>query len=170
MADLVETDTFCTQSGVESRIQRGAFGGATVPTKNQMIDFMALRAAEIQAVLWNAGHEVTVPSGGNPIDNSDDAGKTVERLTRSANEFLTAGDVLFAMDPRHDQETPQSSTAMWREGSDIMKTLIMFVKKFVTQTDRSATGTGGIDKSDFAEIGHEKEKLVSEQFNLSTLW
>lgn len=170
MPDLSATDAFCLQIGVEARVQRGVFGPTTNPKGTQLVDFMGLRASQIQAALWNAGHEVTVPSGGNPIDNSDDAGKTIERLTRTANEFLAAGDVIFASDPRHDQETPQAAVTMWREGSDIMKTLIMFVKKFVTKTDRSATGTGGIDKSDFAEIGHDKEQRVSEQFNLDTLW
>jgi len=168
---FVEADSFCTEAGVVSRVQRGDYNATTIPTEDQVLDFMGLRAAQIQSALWNAGYLVTVPSGGNAIDNSDDSGKTVERLTRAANEMLAGGDAIFAADSRHDQKAPDAAVGLWREGASLIKQqLIPFVKKFVTQSDRSATATGGITKSDFGETGYEEERKVSEVFNLEDLW
>ena len=102
-------DTFCAITDVESRVGRGAFhASATVPTIQQTLDFMAMRAQEIQAAILRGGASYTVPSGSNAFGSpTDTAVLALKLMCQNANALAAAADAINARDVR---DNPDANT------------------------------------------------------------
>jgi len=96
----VEADSYCSEENVAAVTGVGATGytATTTPTEAQLLVFMANRAGEVYAALYQhmgtltpgpAAYDVT-------IDNSTDPGKALEAVTRQANTYGAAIDALEA--------------------------------------------------------------------------
>jgi hypothetical protein len=168
---FVAADSFTTQAHVESRLGRGAFDGSSVPTQQQVLDFMALRSSRVRSVLVAAGLSFTVPNGGATIGTSTADALTLTNLCDDANALFAAGDAAAARDIHDGKESPQA-VALWAEAQSVIEDIRAQATKmsFGTATSgaRSATTTGGITKADFNETGQGAEIPRSSLFNSST--
>ena len=97
MAYTAANDAFCLQADVEGLAGRGAFTSGTTPTAQQVLDWMARIAAEVEAKLFENGITYTVLAHGSPFPGSPTDAKTarLKKLSESANAIGAAGMVLF---------------------------------------------------------------------------
>jgi hypothetical protein len=111
---VTETDTFCTIADVSAKVQRGTFGGDTVPTSDQVLRFMVDRAGEIQAVLTAGKFPHTPDSGANPF-GTDAFDLVAKSLCRLCNSIGAAGDAVHAHTVRDNPEPSERAVALWNE-------------------------------------------------------
>ena len=98
-------DAFCAITDVESRVGRGSFGASTVPTNQQVLDFMAMRAQEIQAAILRGGATYTVANGSNAFGSpTDTAVIALKLMCQDANALAAAADAINARDVRDNPE------------------------------------------------------------------
>ena len=97
----VESDSYTTQSHVESLAKHGPFTASTEPSKQDVLDRMALDAGEVSAVLKRYGHTGTPASVA--ADTSAD-GLMIAALCDSGNGFRSAAYVLRMVNPDADEE------------------------------------------------------------------
>jgi hypothetical protein len=157
---FVAGDSYTTQTRVESLVQRGTFTTASRPTAQQVLDFMALRGAEVTAALARAGYGVSPPTI---------ADSTIARLADLANAMLAAGDAIQAHDVK-DEKLAALSEQLWAEGRKQLDAAIAFAASTLTGggSVRSATSTGGITKADFTDGGGRSEREVADIFTMDT--
>lgn len=168
---FTDNDSFCGIADVEAHVGRGALSASTRPTADQAQKFMHDRAMQIQARLFEAGHPYTVPSGSAPLPYVSDTDKTIKDLANAANAYLAAGDVVRAREVRDAPETPSDAEDFWRQGNELLDSLIQTVQTQVTDASaRTATSTGGIAKQSFSETGFDAERSRSELFGLDRKW
>lgn len=89
------SDAFCAQTDVESVVQRGVFDTTTKPTAQQVLDWMARYAAEVEDHLAKSGSGYTVTNRGNPFPGSPTG--TIARLKllcEAANAIGAASQVI----------------------------------------------------------------------------
>jgi hypothetical protein len=157
---FVANDSYTTQARVESLFQRGVFTTTSIPTAQQVLDFMALRGAEITAALAKTGYAITPPTIANT---------TVSRLCDLANAMLAAGDALVAHDVK-DDAVGELAKELWAEGRKQLDAAITFAESTLTGggSVRTATATGGITKDDFTDGGTRAEVPLSSRFTMDT--
>ena len=89
---------------------------------------MALRAAQITSALADAGKTASPASGSAPISTTSDAGKSLERLARSANAVLAAGDAMYAFDVTNTED-PARARAMWAQGAELLVAAVSMARQ-----------------------------------------
>lgn len=138
-----ENDAFCTLADVKSLVQRGAFGASTIPTESQVLDFMAWRAAEIEAVLQANGYAKTIPGGGAPIGTASDEAIRIGRLARNLNARGAAADAIFSHEVRDRGDLPERSRALITEYQEGLGRLAALLQSGAaeSQVSRSAAYT-----------------------------
>jgi len=159
---FVANDSYTTQARVESLCQRGAFDGSSKPSAQQVLDFMALRAAEITATIAKTGYAITPPA---PADT------TLARLCDLANAMLAAGDAILAHEVK-DGSPEDLIRELWADGRKQLDAAVVYAESKLTTGGnvRSATSTGGIAKADFTDGGTVKELDPSEKFTMRQRW
>lgn len=96
-----EADAFCSLADVQSWVQRGAFGATSVPTSAHVINFMAQRASELEAVMAIAGAAYTVSTGSSPLPSSTTTvGRVLGNMLRIANAQAAAADAILSFEVR----------------------------------------------------------------------
>lgn len=117
--DLTEQDAFCTIADVEALVGRGAFGGATVPNSQQVLDVMGTRAAALEVAIASVGVPKTVPSGADALlETGSDA--RLYRLCRQANAYYAAGDAILMNQTRDAVNVPEKVKAYFAIAEDIV--------------------------------------------------
>jgi hypothetical protein len=94
-----ESDAFCSLADVQAKVQRGSFSGTSAPTSGQILDFMAWRAVELEAVIAQEGYAKTVATGGSPLGTTGND-RVLGKLLRNANATIAAADAIMAFDVR----------------------------------------------------------------------
>lgn len=94
---FVVNDAFCVVADVEARAQRGPYTTTSVPTQQQVIDAMAMRAAEVEGVLKRFGLPYTVPSHDRPFPTGAGATDEEDRLRALAIQANCIGAALDAV-------------------------------------------------------------------------
>jgi hypothetical protein len=137
------SDSYTTQARVESLVQRGSFTSGTTPTAQQVLDFMALRSAEITSALANAGLAITPPT----ITNT-----TIARLCDMANAMLAAGDAILAHDVK-DEQLAAISKELWAEGRSQLEAAVALAPTLVSsRAIFSDTNTDGLQFTSATEF------------------
>lgn len=168
---FVAADSFTTIAHVEAKLGRGAFDVSSVPTSQQVLDFMALRSSRVRSVIVSAGLAYTVPNGGAAIGTATADAITLTNLADDANALFAAGDAAAARDI-HDEASMDQAVALWAEAASVMADMRTQATKVsfgtASSSARSATRTGGITKADFNETGEGSEIARSDLFSLRT--
>lgn len=118
-----ENDTFAVVADVEANVQRGTFSDspATVPTLQQVIDFLRSRSMAVQAKLLAAGQTYTVPSGANPFPADGSGSALVQALKELASDTAAAGataSALAASTVSERVDTVPEKVAYWESQFD----------------------------------------------------
>jgi hypothetical protein len=147
--DLTEQDAFCTIQDVEALVGRGSFGGATVPSSQQVIDVMGTRAAALEVAIASAGVPKTVPSGTSPLlETGSDA--RLYRLCRQANAYYAAGDAMLMNQTRDAINVPEKVKAYFAIAEDIVASI---------RSAKLADATGqDIDRSWVTNSSHDADE------------
>ncbi len=124
-----EDDAFCDLADVQAHVQRGPFTDVTVPSRDQVLLFMAWAADEIEAVMAAAGLDYTAPSGANPIPATGEIALTVSSLARQANALRGAYKVVMAQAIQTSKETPERAKQLDSDYDDIMSKLREYVER-----------------------------------------
>ena len=96
-----ESDAFCSLADVQSWIQRGGFTTTSTPTSAQVINFMAQRASELEAVMAIAGSAYSVSTGSSPLPSSSTTiGRVLGNMLRKANARSAAADAILTFEVR----------------------------------------------------------------------
>ena len=120
--DLTEQDAFCTIQDVEALVGRGSFGGATVPSSQQVLDAMGTRAAALEVAIASVGVAKTVPAGSAPLlETGSDA--RLYRLCRQANAYYAAGDAILMNQTRDAINVPEKVKAYFAIAEDIVASI-----------------------------------------------
>ncbi len=142
------TDAFCSQADVEAKAQRGVYDATTCPTSQQVLDFMAMRAGEVEGVLQRASLPYTVPSRGTPFPTYG-AGPTTDQeerlivLCQQANAYGAAADAVLAQDANAratSKDLIETLMAMYRASLEALE-------DYATQVIESATAAGTVNRT-----------------------
>jgi len=168
---FTEDDAFCSVEDVQARVGRGTYSATTVPTLAQLLDVMAWRASNIESVLHTFNVLSTVASGSSPINVSTDDGRVLANLCRQANVLAAAGDAIFLAETRDvGGAIPEKSVAFFDQFDDEIAKIKDFCRRrLIAPTVHTATGTGGVEKKDFAP-SDTAEQSKSALWNLNTKW
>lgn len=105
---FTETDSFAAVADVEAIVQRGPFGTGSVPTLQQVVDFLAKRAGTLELLLASKGLDLTVPSGRNPVDPKSPLGKALAAMNATA----AALDCVLAYEAGASPATSEKTQAL----------------------------------------------------------
>lgn len=109
------TDSFSSVSDVEGNIGQ-SFSTSTKPSTQNVTDFLAMRAAEIEALFVQYNYNYTVPSGATPISGDTSAkGTRMNRMARQANILGAASDALFAFEAANRGGESTRAKQKWDE-------------------------------------------------------
>ena len=133
-----EQDAFCTLEDVRSHVQR-EFGPATVPTLDQVLQFMAWSANEIEAEMAVAGLSYTVDSGPRPIPGGE-PGDTIRSIASSANARGAAAQAIAAQFAALKSEKPEKAKDLEADFLRIKETLGSFIVAKANQEDLATLG------------------------------
>ena len=116
---FVEQDSFAAVADVEALVQRGSFMTDTVPTLQQVVDFLAKRAGILELLLASRGVSVTVPSGARPFDPKSPLGKTLTAM----NACAAAVDAVMAYEAGEAPVTSEKVKALLGVYAEMEKAL-----------------------------------------------
>ena len=143
------SDSFTVIGRVESYAGYGALSASTVPTSQEALDFMALRAGTIEQIMLAKGVTYTVPTGTNPITATSSLGKMADQI----NAVWAAIDVISAHEVGH-------APAQSQKVIDLQAIISELLEQFDKVLDSSAStlgnaavasdvGTGGVTAATF---------------------
>ena len=94
----VENDSYCSEAEVYALTGVADYSATTTPTEAEVLVFMAARAGEIYARLYQfMGTQTPGPAAYSvTVDTSTDPGKALDVVTRQANAYGAAIDALEA--------------------------------------------------------------------------
>ena len=149
--DLSALGTFGTISGVMSYVQRGEFTTDSVPTLDQVQDFLEQRSALVESIVAVAGVAFTPGTGANPIPQSQPA---LIFMTAQLNEILTAIDVTLAYEVGQAPATSDKVKGLLDTAAELEVRLSNYIKSYVVDaigTPNVATdiSTGGVQAETF---------------------
>ncbi len=133
-----EQDAFCTVEDVRSHVQR-EFGPATVPTLDQVLQFMAWCANEIEADMAISGLSYTVDSGARPIPSGEPA-DTIRSIAANANARGAAAQAIAAQYAALKSEKPEKAKDLAADFLRLKKTLREFIGTKANQEDLATLG------------------------------
>lgn len=115
-------DAFCAITDVEALVGRGAYSVSTVPTNQQVLDWMARRAAQVEARLANGGQAYTVQSRGNAFPGSPSAvvGR-LKILCEVANAHGAAADAILMHEVKLPDGVPSAAEVLLKAYEDDLK-------------------------------------------------
>lgn len=116
---FVEQDSFADVADVEALVQRGPFGPSTIPTTQQVTDFLAKRAGLLELLLASRGLSFTVPSGARPVDPKSPLGKTLSAM----NAVAAAVDCVMAYEAGEAPVTSEKVKALLGVYAEMEKAL-----------------------------------------------
>jgi hypothetical protein len=161
MPAYVEADSYTTIARVQALVARGVFSSSTIPTQQQVYDFMALDAGEVTARVAQEGVAITTATR---LDGSN-----AMVLADQANMYLAAADALFAHESK-DGAPSERVQALWSRGQEVLEALASTVSA-ASGTGagvRSSTATGGIVKDAFSSGSTREEFPHTDLFDLNT--
>lgn len=138
-------DAFASVSDVQAEISQ-TFSTSTVPTTQNVTDFLALRASEVEALMAQHAYNYTVPSGDLPLSGDTSAkGDRMNRLARSANILGASADALFAAEAANRGMESQRSRQKMEEYKALMEVIAEYLSRTRTGTSskHSYTTTTG---------------------------
>jgi len=121
-AQFTEDDAFCLQADVEALVQRGKFTEATKPNHQQVLDWMARYAAQVESVLATAGVLYTVTSRGNPFpaSTSDANAARLKTLCAAANAKAAAAEARAMHEVKDGTGAPSQSEIWLKEFEELL--------------------------------------------------
>ena len=139
-------DAFCIKTDVEAVVQRGAFTTDTKPTAQQVLDWMARYAGEIEQHMADAGASYTVKNRGVAFPATPTgAVARLKILCEAANAIGAASQVIAMHSVLGGSGSDEAATAMYARFTETLKQ--------VDAAAASATpGRSVFDRSDATDL------------------
>lgn len=153
----VENDSFCKQTDIEARLQRGTFTVSTKPTAQQVLDAMARRAAQVESALARAGQPYTVPSGANPFDATPTGlERRLKVMAEEANIVGACADALqMWISPQQGTSSEEQVVAylrMYQASLEGLEKQARELGSAVTTTSATTATTRDADREDLFDL------------------
>jgi len=124
-----ESDAFCSLADVQSWVQRGAFGATSVPTSAHVINFMAQRASELEAVMAINGAAYTVSTGSSPLPSSTTTiGRVLGNMLRIANAQAAAADAILSFEVKDSSSSTEIASHYLKSFEDMQERIANYIR------------------------------------------
>lgn len=128
-----ESDAFCSLADVQSWVQRGSFSATSVPTSAHIINFMAQRASELEAVMAAAGAPYSVSTGSSPMPSSSTTtGRVLGNMLRIANAQAAAADAILSFEVRDADISTRIAGHYLESFIDMQGRIINYIQNVIT--------------------------------------
>lgn len=108
-------DAFASTDDAQSKLGL-SLSASTIPTTAQLLIWLAMRAADVEAVMHAHSYLYTVASGNKPLSgDTSEKGRVMTMLTREANATGAAADAMFAWEAIHQGDTNQRAAQLWND-------------------------------------------------------
>jgi len=142
-----DTSAFCLQTDVEGLVQRGVFTANTKPTAQQVLDWMARYAGEIESTIAAVGSSYTVSARNNPFPGSPSpAVARLKMLCESANALGAASQVVAMHSVLGGSGSTDAATEMFERYTKLLEELVVAASNSVA----SAALVSRTDTTDLA--------------------
>ena len=137
------SDAFCAATDVEGLVGRGAFTSSTVPTAQQVLDWMARVAAEVESKLFESSLNYTVSTHGTPFPATPTDPKVflAKVLAESANALGAAAIVLEIHGVKDSDGKSYEGKVLRDQYNEVLAALGAEVDSFSAYANVSRTNT-----------------------------
>lgn len=169
----VENDSYCAEADVVAITQYETdFDGSSTPTETQLLEFMARRAGELYAILYDVmGTAAPGPAAYSvTVDTSTDGGKALDAVLKQQNSIGASFDVLSAAGAGESPARSERIAELWTMWVDGNAALRNTATMYVASTSGTSTSATHISTGEITEKSVTSREEDGLTFNGSTQW